>query len=42
MKINKYMHDFGVSSATLAKVAAKNYATELSTLRLSAVSRFRR
>ena len=25
MKINKYMHDYGVSSATLAKVAAKNY-----------------
>jgi acetyl-CoA acetyltransferase len=25
MKINKYMHDHGVSSATLAKVAAKNY-----------------
>jgi acetyl-CoA C-acetyltransferase len=25
MKINRYMHDHGVSSATLAKVAAKNY-----------------
>jgi acetyl-CoA acetyltransferase len=25
MKINKYMHDYGVSSETLAKVAAKNY-----------------
>jgi acetyl-CoA C-acetyltransferase len=25
MKINKYMHDHDVSSATLAKVAAKNY-----------------
>jgi len=25
MKINRYMHDFGISSATLAKVAAKNY-----------------
>jgi acetyl-CoA C-acetyltransferase len=25
MKINKYMHDHGVSSATLARVAAKNY-----------------
>jgi acetyl-CoA C-acetyltransferase len=25
MKINKYMHDYGVSAATLAKVAAKNY-----------------
>ncbi len=25
MKINRYMHDYGVSSATLAKVAAKNY-----------------
>jgi len=25
MKINKYMHDYDVSSATLAKVAAKNY-----------------
>ncbi len=25
MKINKYMHDHGVSSTTLAKVAAKNY-----------------
>jgi acetyl-CoA acetyltransferase len=25
MKINKYMHDYGVSPATLAKVAAKNY-----------------
>jgi acetyl-CoA C-acetyltransferase len=25
MKINKYMHDFGVSHETLAKVAAKNY-----------------
>ncbi len=25
MKINKYMHDHGVSSATLAKVAAKNF-----------------
>ena len=25
MKINKYMHDYGVSQATLAKVAAKNY-----------------
>src|ERR1019366_147964 len=25
MKINKYMHDYGVSRATLAKVAAKNY-----------------
>src|ERR671935_3215152 len=25
MKINKYMHDHGVTRATLAKVAAKNY-----------------
>jgi acetyl-CoA C-acetyltransferase len=25
MKINKYMHDHGVSATTLAKVAAKNY-----------------
>ena len=25
MKINKYMHDYDISSATLAKVAAKNY-----------------
>ena len=25
MKINKYMHDHGVTSSTLAKVAAKNY-----------------
>jgi acetyl-CoA acetyltransferase len=25
MKINKYMHDYGVSQETLAKVAAKNY-----------------
>ena len=25
MKINKYMHDHGISHATLAKVAAKNY-----------------
>src|SRR3954466_15745101 len=25
MKINKYMHDHGVSPSTLAKVAAKNY-----------------
>jgi len=25
MKINKYMHDYDLSSATLAKVAAKNY-----------------
>jgi acetyl-CoA acetyltransferase len=25
MKINKYMHDYGISHATLAKVAAKNY-----------------
>ena len=25
MKINKYMHDHDISSATLAKVAAKNY-----------------
>ena len=25
MKINKYMHDYGVSPTTLAKVAAKNY-----------------
>ena len=25
MKINKYMHDFGISRSTLAKVAAKNY-----------------
>ena len=25
MKINRYMHDHGVSTATLAKVAAKNY-----------------
>ena len=25
MKINKYMHDHGISRATLAKVAAKNY-----------------
>lgn len=25
MKINRYMHDHGVSSATLARVAAKNY-----------------
>jgi acetyl-CoA acetyltransferase len=25
MKINRYMHDFGISRETLAKVAAKNY-----------------
>jgi acetyl-CoA acetyltransferase len=25
MKINRYMHDYGISSETLAKVAAKNY-----------------
>jgi acetyl-CoA acetyltransferase len=25
MKINKYMHDYGISHETLAKVAAKNY-----------------
>ncbi len=25
MKINKYMHDYGISASTLAKVAAKNY-----------------
>ena len=25
MKINKYMDDYGISHATLAKVAAKNY-----------------
>src|SRR3546814_19377035 len=25
MKINRYMHDHGVTAATLAKVAAKNY-----------------
>lgn len=25
MKINRYMHDFGISHETLAKVAAKNY-----------------
>jgi acetyl-CoA acetyltransferase len=25
MKINRYMHDHGISSSTLAKVAAKNY-----------------
>src|SRR6478752_6128361 len=25
MKINKYMHDHGISSTTLARVAAKNY-----------------
>jgi acetyl-CoA acetyltransferase len=25
MKINKYMHDHGISASTLAKVAAKNY-----------------
>ena len=25
MKINRYMHDFGISRATLARVAAKNY-----------------
>ena len=25
MKINRYMHDFGISHDTLAKVAAKNY-----------------
>ena len=25
MKINKYMHDHGISSSTLAKVAAKGY-----------------
>ena len=25
MKINKYMHDHGISAATLARVAAKNY-----------------
>ncbi|MEX2393855.1 MAG: thiolase family protein [Actinomycetota bacterium] len=25
MKINRYMHEFGISHATLAKVAAKNY-----------------
>lgn len=27
MKINRYMHDFGISHETLAKVAAKNYAS---------------
>jgi acetyl-CoA C-acetyltransferase len=26
MKINRYMHDYGISSETLARVAAKNYA----------------
>lgn len=26
MKINRYMHDFGISHETLARVAAKNYA----------------
>jgi acetyl-CoA C-acetyltransferase len=26
MKINRYMHDFGISAGTLARVAAKNYA----------------
>ena len=26
MKINRYMHDFGISTQTLARVAAKNYA----------------
>jgi acetyl-CoA C-acetyltransferase len=26
MKINRYMHDFGISAGTLALVAAKNYA----------------
>jgi len=25
MKINRYMHDYGISESTLAKVAAKNY-----------------
>ena len=25
MKINRYMHDHGISHETLAKVAAKNY-----------------
>src|SRR5262249_28335313 len=25
MKINKYMHDHGISASTLARVAAKNY-----------------
>ncbi len=25
MKINRYMHEFGITSSTLAKVAAKNY-----------------
>ncbi len=25
MKINRYMHEFGITQATLAKVAAKNY-----------------
>jgi acetyl-CoA C-acetyltransferase len=25
MKINRYMHDFGISTSTLAKVAAKNF-----------------
>ena len=25
MKINRYMHDHGITSATLARVAAKNY-----------------
>ena len=25
MKINRYMHDHGISTGTLAKVAAKNY-----------------
>ena len=25
MKINRYMHDFGITNSTLAKVAAKNY-----------------
>ena len=25
MKINKYMHDYGISHETLAKVAAKGY-----------------
>jgi acetyl-CoA C-acetyltransferase len=26
MKINRYMHDYGISAETLAKVAAKNYS----------------
>ena len=39
MKINKYMHDYGVSSATLAKVAAKNFRNGALNPRPSAASR---